>query len=495
MANILLLVGTGYLGEDVLHKLPWALYLNPEHKIYVISRIDPDVHLPTALKYNIKPDQIKCIKKSIDRIKKLCDDFSLLYQSDIFFENFKIEDIEKIQSWLGMSFRYISSFDRRFYNRKSYKDKRSEDGIDKYAAALVEYYRQYITINKINVIINTIEDDLFSVAAYYTAKKMGVRVIGLMNSRFPKKGVMFCEDFKDLCIWNMDLTPQNTVLSLYDHSTIAGIETMNKNIHYFELTSMKEKLRGINGVIKHSNLKKDIVSIYPFEQYIYADANILGATYKFLTQLVRRSLIKLIITEADFNENYLLFPLHYMDDAQITFREPLINQYKLIYQISRTLPSGYFLYVKPHPHYLGTDTYFNELYNISKLRNVKIISPTLSSIDLIKNSQAVITINSTTGFEALILKHPVITFGHDFYCKNNLVYTIRDINELPKILSMCLSSNNIQFLDQNFISRVYNNTIWISTLGENYPGFTLSDQDGQSIALALNKILASLKTP
>ena len=490
MTNILLLVGTGYLGEDVFHKLPWVLHLHPEHKIHVISRVDPDIHLPTALKYDMKGRHIHEIQESIERLKVLCNDFSILYSSDIFSQDFETEDIERIQSWLGISFRYISSFDRRFYNRESYKDKRSEDEVNKYAAALVEFYRQYFTTNKIDVIINTIEDDLFSVAAYYTAKKMGVHVIGLMSGRFPKKGVMFCEDFRELCVWNISPTQQGSITSLYDNSTIAGVETMNKNIHYFKLTSIKEKMEGINNIAKYTLVRRDIIDIYPFEKFIWGDSGTLKGISNFLKKLVRRLLIRLVIKKADFNEKYLLFPLHYMDDAQITFREPLTNQYQLIYHISRALPSGYYLYVKPHPHYLGTDTSFKELYKISKLGNVKIVPPSLSPINLIQNSQAVITINSTTGFEALIMKHPVITFGHDFYCKNGLTYVIRDINELSKSICMCLNNNNNEYPEQEYISQVYNNTIWISTLGgEYYPTFTLSDQDGKSIAFALNKIL------
>lgn len=490
MTNILLLVGTGYLGEDVFHKLPWALHLNPEHKIHVISRIDPDIHLSTALKHDMKDRHIYEIQESIERLKMLCNDYSILYLSDIFSQDFETEDIERIQSWLGISFRYISSFDRRFYSRESYKDKRSEDEVNKYAAALVEFYRQYFTTNDIDVLINTIEDDLFSVAAYYTAKKMGVQVIGFMSGRFPKRGVMFCEDFRELCVWNTNPTHQDDVVSLYDSSTIVGVETRNKNIHYFKLTSIKEKMEGINYIAKYTRFRRDIIDIYPFEEFIYPDSSIFNGISNFLVKSVRRLLIRSVTKEANFNEKYLFYPLHYMDDAQITFREPLTNQYQLIYHISRALPSGYYLYVKPHPHYLGTDTSFKELYKISKLGNVKIIPPSLPPINMIRNSQAVITINSTTGFEALIMKHPVITFGHDFYCKDDLTCVIRDINELSKSICMCLNKNNNKHSDQEYIFQVYNNTIWISTLGEEYyPAFTLSDQDGKSIAFALNKIL------
>ena len=88
-------------------------------------------------------------------------------------------------------------------------------------------------------------------------------------------------------------------------------------------------------------------------------------------KFIRRYLIALILKKPCYDDKFFLFPLHYEKDAQITFKEPLIHQVELIRDVSRSMPSGYFLYVKPHPHYLGTDFSFSDLLGISKLKNVK----------------------------------------------------------------------------------------------------------------------------
>jgi len=44
MRNIGVLIGTGYYGEDVLHKIPWIRHLDSNNRVYTISRIDPDVN-------------------------------------------------------------------------------------------------------------------------------------------------------------------------------------------------------------------------------------------------------------------------------------------------------------------------------------------------------------------------------------------------------------------------------------------------------------------
>ena len=39
MTNLCVLLGTGYAGEDILHKLPWIRFLKDDHQLYVSSRI------------------------------------------------------------------------------------------------------------------------------------------------------------------------------------------------------------------------------------------------------------------------------------------------------------------------------------------------------------------------------------------------------------------------------------------------------------------------
>jgi len=147
------------------------------------------------------------------------------------------------------------------------------------------------------------------------------------------------------------------------------------------------------------------------------------------------------------------------------------------------------LSVKPHPHYLGTDISLSDFYKLSKLKNLKIMNPSLPPIKLIKNSKGVITFNSTTGFEALIHDVPVITLGHDFYCKDELCFVVRDINDLPsKLLESQIRKKDRDKIKE-FIEKVYLNTIWVDRLGYTYDKCGLMKEDGEKIASSLNEIL------
>ena len=87
------------------------------------------------------------------------------------------------------------------------------------------------------------------------------------------------------------------------------------------------------------------------------------------------------------------------------------DQYLPIQILSKLLPADTYIYVKEHlaqPAITRTYSFFRDL---SDLKNVRIISKTTSTFDLIQNSVAVITGTGTAGIEALFYNKPVIYFG------------------------------------------------------------------------------------
>lgn len=486
MVNISVLIGTGYYGEDVLHKLPWLNNLNKEHEIHVASRINPDVHMNKYLKKVIGEELFFDTKNSLQKLRKKTN-FEVIYDSQHLKKYYDSKETEELQKWIGISLRYISSFDRRFYNRKILTDTRNKIQLNNYISGLIKFFNEFFIKNEIDYLINTIEDDIFSVTAYYVAKRLNIKILGFVPGRFPKKGMMFSDDFNNICTWKKK-NGSYDLLSLYDDSTISGENTLKNNLDYWSLRSVLKRLKSIKkNVINYKHYVKYVTGKYEYENFIFESSNY--RVKKYPIELLRKILIKTLILEPKYSEKYFLFPLHYLEDAQITFREPFLDQINLIKNISRALPLNHYLYVKPHPHYLGTDIEFKEIYKLSKFENIKIINPTCPPIKLIKNSKGVITINSTTGFESLIMGIPVITLGHEFYCKEELCNVIKDINELANSLLIHQNKSESK-ITQNFINKIYENTIWIEGVYYNeYKAFGLTPKDGSKIASALNTIL------
>jgi len=487
MANIAVLIGTGYCGEDILHKLPWIKHIEKNNDVYIASRIDPNIHLNENLKRLIGIEAFLDISHSFHELKLAVKDFAIIYNSEFFNRIYTNSDFDKLQTEFHISFNFIRSMDRRFFNRESFQDKRDQDELNRYLSGLTKFFYEFYKKNDISVLINTLEDDAFSVIAFYVAKRMNIRIIGFMGSRFPKKGFMFCDNFSDICEWNKELQDLN-LKEIYQNNYISGKEIFERNKNYYKINSVNKRINGFLSVKNFNRYSKSIIENYDCEKFIFPYLNLSKQITQYIMNQVRIIIFNHLSTKIKAEEKYFLFPLHYTEDAQITFREPLMDQKQILRQISRSIPSGYILYVKPHPHYLGCDIKISDFLELKKIKNIKILDPRILPFEAIKNSQAIITINSTTGFEALFFSKPVITLGSDFYCKDDICEVVHDPKELPTKIMDSFSSNK-SVLSKKFVEKIFANTIWIT--GKTYPyGFSgLLEEDGKNIAYALNIIL------
>ncbi|MBI2075283.1 MAG: hypothetical protein HYT82_01285 [Candidatus Harrisonbacteria bacterium] len=140
------------------------------------------------------------------------------------------------------------------------------------------------------------------------------------------------------------------------------------------------------------------------------------------------------------NEDYAFFPLHFEPEIATMLYAPFFtDQLYVIRQIARSLPVTYKLYVKDHPGMIGfrPRSYYKEL---KKIPNVRLINPIIKSFPLIQNAKIVTTISSSVGWEAVLLKKPVITFGDVFYNALSTVKHCRTIDELPYLIKEQLES-------------------------------------------------------
>jgi hypothetical protein len=166
--------------------------------------------------------------------------------------------------------------------------------------------------------------------------------------------------------------------------------------------------------------------------------------YRYLLRIVSARVEKKYYSKFDPNEKYVFYPMHDPYDGNLLARAPqYINQLFVMENISRSLPAGYQLYVKTHPGNIGAIP-LEELKKITKLPNVRLLSPYENSLKIIKNSACVITINSTVGWEAMLLKKPVINLGRAFYEVSGLTYPVRDLYKLPETIKLALRVNPVK---------------------------------------------------
>jgi len=174
----------------------------------------------------------------------------------------------------------------------------------------------------------------------------------------------------------------------------------------------------------------------------------------------------------DKNEKYIYYGLHLTTESHVGLHShPYVNQINVIESISRALPYGFSLYVKPHPWW-SHSMRLTAIKQIKQIPSVKLIHPKKSIKTIIKNSSGVITLNATTGIEALVLGKPVIAFSQvnsytHFHPNARLCSNLYDlprmivkmINEkvydedtIDYLLKMFNNSSNIRFEGVRFLS-------------------------------------------
>lgn len=115
-------------------------------------------------------------------------------------------------------------------------------------------------------------------------------------------------------------------------------------------------------------------------------------------------------------ERYFLMPLHRFEEwSNYAFMGlGFSDQLGLVGQVSQCLPPEAWLYVKEHTGGFGEKplSFYRQL---KSCRQVRMLSPYEDTFSLISGAEAIVTLGSTMGFEAILMGKPVILLGEPWY--------------------------------------------------------------------------------
>lgn len=157
-------------------------------------------------------------------------------------------------------------------------------------------------------------------------------------------------------------------------------------------------------------------------------------TYEYLRQKLFR---KNKYFAEPCNEVYVYMPLHLIPESTTFVKAPYyISELNLIEQISKSLPIGWFLYVKEHQSMLG-ERPLSFYKTVMKLPNVKLMQPNYydDPKPWIVNALGVITITGTSAYEAALLNKKAILFGNVSFEVLTNISRIKNIEELARIIA------------------------------------------------------------
>ena len=145
---------------------------------------------------------------------------------------------------------------------------------------------------------------------------------------------------------------------------------------------------------------------------------------------------------------YVFFPLQVEDDSQLLIHSPWVKSMEQAVRcILAALPREIQLVVKRHPSDRGR-TPLEGIMGLLRGYNGAFISDGAMG-DLLRDSKAVVTVNSTVGFEALMWHRPVVVLGQAPYAGRGATWDVEGPGELKaKLLSALTSAPNRALVDR-----------------------------------------------
>lgn len=194
------------------------------------------------------------------------------------------------------------------------------------------------------------------------------------------------------------------------------------------------KYFGKNGLLKMglpTYHKQRNVSIENSKTTIFEKAKHILRTNRYKKNL--RKYYESLISIPDLTKPYIIFFLHYQPEmTTCPSGDIFVDQLLCVEMLVKNLPTDYIIYVKEHPtqfynHTEGHTGRIKEFYDdLAGYSQVRLVSQDFDSFLLIQQSKAVSTVTGTVGWEAIVLKKPVIIFGLTWYEKYNGVLRVSD---------------------------------------------------------------------
>ncbi|MWV40047.1 hypothetical protein [Natrialba sp. INN-245] len=140
------------------------------------------------------------------------------------------------------------------------------------------------------------------------------------------------------------------------------------------------------------------------------------------------------------NNDYVFYSIQYHRESRVTMRAPAFyDQAAFVEYLSRCVPCSNDLYVKDHPQQLGALS-TSDVRHISQYAGL--LAPNVSSHDIIREANAILTLNNTVGHEAIIWGKPVVALGDALYSDLQFVESVDDINALPASIAAAMDSGS-----------------------------------------------------
>jgi len=274
-----------------------------------------------------------------------------------------------------------------------------------------------------DVIVPEVGRETMREAALRIGTERGVRVLFLVNSPFPRPLRLYVDTYDGPVVAAAEVRPLEGSERAEVEAFVARFTDRAKPILSYRRTFVTlAKLRDFARHIAVRALhERD-------NDYLRPSSFVTNYARQKLREAAARRLYE--PAPGPGERPFVYFPLHVTDDYKIERIIPhCADQEYLIGQVADSLPQGYDVVLKEHPHSLGRNP-VGMLTRLSRLPNVRLVDPYSSSHELMRRAAAVTVISSTVGLEALFYGKGVLTMGRPYYAGYGVTVDVESFRDL-----------------------------------------------------------------
>jgi hypothetical protein len=207
----------------------------------------------------------------------------------------------------------------------------------------------------------------------------------------------------------------------------------------------------------------------------------------------------------DSYDNFIFFPMHFQPERSTQPEGGWYeDQFLAAAQVADALPPGYKLYIKEHPRQLIQEKidirqkHYRSTYDydaLSRLPNTKLIDWRIDNLEIIKKSKACVTITGSSGWEALQMGIPAVTFGETWYTNCFGCFLANESLDVATALqkSLSLAHRDIAAAAKRFRNLVHETYTVATNASMFLPSPSHHTDFARNLSAAFQKQLARLK--
>lgn len=368
-----------------------------------------------------------------------------------YFKNHEVDfEIIKRYSNFNLNAALLSDFERaQVYG--FWSDEADIDYFDKLKSALLSYFEAIFEDHHIDGVLYENVSNSFAHFALFVAKNKGASYWGIGGTRLPGRFSITGDPLDESEIANVfdDIRAGRTKISSETRQWVTeyiqSIETIIPD--YMKINGL-DRIGLLHRYIRRDRIKQIILllrHVFDNRTDAFQIGNPLRSYFNLFKRNVYRrlkvSMVQRLYKRPVSGEKFILYPMHFHPESSTSILSgTYLDEYEVIRNIAFNLPEGLRLYVKDHISAWGYPS-LDFYKRIGRLPNVRLLGPNELTKQLIKQSEAVITLTSTVGYEALLLNKRVFLFGHVFYDFHKGVERIENPTKLWQIIQTGLAKD------------------------------------------------------